>query len=196
MTTIMESGRIYTTDTADNITFDTNVPRLIITDQVTGSIVMPLAPQTQYRARAVNFSHTEAVNVVTTVQIGTCSPFATDCFGMQRSVWSAAPATDSWSQAPVTNDGNWISVSGSLVEYVCAGQDDGQAITAGIALLSRPVNFKGLLMVDYFCSGGGVYLRETCKLVAYCAEASGRTFTTTIPARTVEFNLLTGYYGA
>jgi hypothetical protein len=191
MSTYIEPGRFYTTDTLGNITFDTNDPRLIITNQVTGSTSRP-----QYRARAVNFAHTETQNVVSIVAIGTCAAAATDVFGMQRSLWSAEPSTDSWSQAPVTNDGEWINVSGSLVEYVCAGQDDGQAITATIADLSRRVNFKGLLMVDYYCSGGVVYMRETCKLVAYCAQASGFTFTTTIPSRTVEFNLLTGYYGA
>jgi hypothetical protein len=196
MSTYIEPGRFYTTDAGGNITFDTNEPRLIITNQIIGSVVRPDPPATSYRARAVNFTHTETQNVVATVPIGTCATAATDVFGMQRSIWSAAPTTDSWSQAPVTNDGEWINVSGSLVEYVCAGQDDGQAITAGIALLSRPVNFKGLLMVDYYCSGGVVYMRETCKLIAYCAQASGYTFTTTIPARTVEFNLLTGYYGA
>jgi hypothetical protein len=191
MTTVFEPGRIYTTDTGGNITFDTNDPRLILTNQIIGSSVRP-----QYRARAVNFAHTEVQDVVTDVAIGSCAAAATDVFGMQRSLWSAEPSTDSWSQAPVTNDGEWINVSGSLVEYVCAGEDDGQAITAGIAELSRRVNFKGLLMVDYYCSGGTVYMRETCKLIAYCAQASGYTFTTTIPARTVEFNLLTGYYGA
>jgi hypothetical protein len=196
MSTYIDPGRFYTTDTGENITFDTNDPRLIITNQVIGSVVRPTPPATSYRARAVNFAHTEVQDFVDVVAIGSCAPAATDVFGMQRSLWSAEPSTDSWSQAPVTNDGEWINVSGSLVEYLCAGHDDGQAITAGIGELSRPVNFKGLLMVDYYCSGGVVYMRETCKLIAYCAQASGFTFTTTIPSRTVEFNLLTGYYGA
>lgn len=192
MTTILEAGRIYTTDTAGNITFDTNDPRLIITNQVTGSVARP-----QYRARAVNFNPAvEIVDTVVDVPIGTCATAATDVFGMQRSVWSANPTSDNSNLAAATNGGEWISVSGSLVEYVCGGADDGQGITAGFSLISRMVNFKGLLMVDYYCSGGIVYLRETCKLRAYCGEANGLTFTTTIPARTVQYNLLTGYYGA
>jgi hypothetical protein len=191
MSTYISAGRIYTTNGPD-ITFDTDVPRLIITDQRSGSIARP-----QYRARAVNFTYdTEIVDTVVDVSLGSCALAATDVFGMQRSVWSSAPTSDNSNLAAATNGGEWISVSGSLVEYVCGGADDGRGITAGFAEISDMVNFKGLLMVDYYCSGGVIYLRETCKLRAYCAEASGFTFTTTIPARTIEYNLLCGYYGA
>lgn len=190
MTTVISAGRIYTTDGSE-VTFDTNSPRLIWTDFKTGSVLRP-----QYRARTVNFSDTETENVTANVSLGSVSSFATDVFGMQRTVWSSVPTSDNSSQTAGTTGGEWINVNGSLIETMVGGQTNGQGITQGFTEISKPIWCRGILMVDYYISGGVLYLREQCKLTAYNAEANGYTFTTTLPSRTIHYRLLCGYYGA
>ena len=166
------AGRMVITDGSGNTRFDSDEKLFVITDFISGSVTA-----SAFTATASNVDLT-TVNSQTDRTLSSCNAYADTIRGAFRM---------STSDARGISISGWFNASGTYVHMWEGGGGVISAFTANVRL-SRVSAYT------FFCSGGGVYLRERCRMTSNFSGSSSTVITTSVAAPTFEYKLFAGTF--